>query len=250
VNLTPVDVGIGLRPYYDHAGVVLYHGDCLSIMQGLEVGSVDAIVTDPPFGIGFGYINGREVAANPERYWEWLEPRWREMWRIARSGALLAVWQTQLNFRHFWDWFGPDIHIYCAAKNFVQLRKTPINYGYDPVVMRYKPGADPLRPDKGQAGAWRNIDFFVADTASVVSDPRGLQAAHPCPRPLDGVMHIVRNFTLPGGLILDPFAGSGTTLLAAKNLGHRAIGIEIEERYCEIIARRLAQEVLPLEVSA
>jgi len=70
---------------------------------------------------------------------------------------------------------------------------------------------------------------------------------HPCEKPLALLEHAIRTSTRPGGLVLDSCAGSGSTIRAATNLGRRAIGIEIEERYCEIAAKRLAQMVLPLE---
>lgn len=67
---------------------------------------------------------------------------------------------------------------------------------------------------------------------------------HPCPKPLLTWQALLGNISLPGQTVLDPFMGSGTTLRAAKNLGRKAIGIEIEERYCEVAVKQLAQEVL------
>ena len=76
------------------------------------------------------------------------------------------------------------------------------------------------------------------------SSSNGKQAPHPSPRKLDHVKWVVSRWSDPEDMIVDPFMGSGTTLVAAKHLGRKAIGIEIEERYCEIAAKRLAQEVL------
>jgi len=67
---------------------------------------------------------------------------------------------------------------------------------------------------------------------------------HPCPKPLSLMFELLTLFTDEGEPVLDPFMGSGTTLRAAKDLGRRAIGIEIEEKYCEIAAKRLSQEML------
>ncbi|HEU4641264.1 MAG TPA: site-specific DNA-methyltransferase [Gemmatimonadaceae bacterium] len=109
---------------------------------------------------------------------------------------------------------------------------------------------------KGRLGMTGDVGYlFGAPPASrpgqhiipgrvVDPDPRGQQNEHPCPRKLRHVLWLVRWWSEPGETVLDPFAGSGTTLVAAKELGRRAIGIEIEEKYCEIAARRLAQGVL------
>ena len=83
-----------------------------------------------------------------------------------------------------------------------------------------------------------NSDVWTFDTV------QGYTGKHPCEKPIGMMEHIIKTSTREGHTILDPFAGSGSTLRAAKNLGRRAIGFEIEERYCEIIAKRLAQEVL------
>jgi site-specific DNA-methyltransferase (adenine-specific) len=223
--------------------VTLHLGDCLEVLRSMEAGSVDALVTDPPYGIGFDYSGKREVTNNPADYWAWLGPIYREALRCVKPGGFVAVWQAQLNFRHFWDWFGDDIRIYAACKNFVQLRKTPINYGYDPVVMQFKPGADPIR-----AKGWRRtLDFFVANTANMKT--RAASKGHPCPRPLDQVQEVVVNFVIEDGLVLDPFAGSGTTAVACLNSGRRFVGCEISPEYLDIARRRIAAALAETEAA-
>jgi DNA modification methylase len=83
----------------------------------------------------------------------------------------------------------------------------------------------------------------------VDADSSGKQADHPCPRKLKHVEWLVNWWSEPGETVVDPFMGSGTTLVAAKRYGRNAIGIEIEERYCEMAAKRLSQGALPLEVA-
>jgi hypothetical protein len=217
----------------------LIQGDCLEVMRTLPDASVDAVITDPPFGIGLRYGDSREAHSTPEGYRRWLAPIYAEMLRVLKPGGFFAAWQAQLYMRHFWEWFGPDIRIYAACKNFVQIRPTPINYGYDPVVMFYKAGGEPRRPRLCEGGSYRTLDFFVADTASVISDLTRVEKTHPCPRPLDQTIEIVRNFTLPGGTVLDPFMGSGTTGVACVREGRDFIGVEIDPAYFAIAQSRI-----------
>ncbi len=229
-----------MKPYYQDKWITIYHGDCREILPQLNV-KADALITDPPFGIGFTYQEV-EKHNNPESYWHWLKPIYESCLTKLNLGAFIAIWQAQLYFKHFWEWFGDGIHIYIGAKNFVQLRKTAIQYGYDPIVVKYKNGASPLRPEKPS----RNIDFFVSNTAKWVTQTESIIRQHPCPRPLDQVIQLIENFVILSGLILDPFLGSGTTCFCAKKLNRRCIGIEIEEKYCDIAARRCSQEVMEL----
>jgi len=102
--------------------------------------------------------------------------------------------------------------------------------GFNPVLFY---GKDP-RDGKGQSSVMTTL----------TGPPSCVE--HPCSKPYVAMTWMVAKATLDGETVLDPFMGSGTTLVAAKNLGRKAIGIEIEERYCEIAAKRLSQEVLPL----
>jgi len=212
----------------------LIHSDSLNEMKKMKDCSVEAVITDPPFGIGFCYGDKKETHSSPEAYWSWFKPYYFEIRRIVKDGGLIAIWQSQKYLQWAWDWFGQDIHIYIGAKNFVQLRKTAINYGYDPIILQYK-GMPELRPLKPK----RNIDFYVANTAKFVSDKNSLARKHPCPRPIDQVMQIVENFSC--GTVLDPFMGSGTTGVACKYFDRDFIGIEINKEYFDLSKLRISE---------
>lgn len=78
-------------------------GDCAEILKTFPSNSFDAVVTDPPFGIGFVYHGNEEVADNPTDYWVFLKPIYEECMRVLKPGGFLAIWQAQLNFKHFWE---------------------------------------------------------------------------------------------------------------------------------------------------
>lgn len=218
--------------------IQLHLGDCLEVMKSIPDKSIDCVITDPPFGIGFKY-NVKDVANSAAEYGMFISSWLPEAIRVAKDGAFFAIWQPAPYFRYFWDWYGENIHIYAACKNFVQLRKTPINYAFDPVVMFYKEGQE-IRPAKPK----RNVDFFVSNTASLVSDTTRIERGHPCPRPLDVVQQIADNFS--EGTVLDPFMGSGTTGVACIQTGRNFIGIEKDEGYFNIAKERIESAQLHL----
>jgi site-specific DNA-methyltransferase (adenine-specific) len=108
--------------------------------------------------------------------------------------------------------------------------------GFEPATIMHANGA--MRWNGGgHAAVW---------THNVVKGTASDRPDHPCPKPLPLMRELVSLFTDPGETILDPFMGSGTTLRAAKDLGRKAIGIELEEKWCEVAAKRMSQSVLPL----
>jgi site-specific DNA-methyltransferase (adenine-specific) len=197
------------------------------------------VITDPPYGIGFSY-GEKEVINKPEKYWHWYKTFHQEYLRILKPGGLWAIWQSGTYHKYLWEWFGEDIYIFIAAKNFVQLRNTPVNRAYDPIVMNYKNNNKPLRPTKPD----RNLDYFVSNMAGLISNPNRPERQHPTPKPLDVVKTITHNFSLPSGIVLDPFMGSGTTGVACVQTGRNFIGIEIDPNYYAIAEKRIAEAQL------
>ncbi len=222
-----------IKPYYEADGITLYHGDCREILPGL---TADAVVTDPPYGIGFDYGDGGHND-DPGSYGAFV-------WSVIRTAEILlppdgysVVFQSATT-AHMWpQWFPRDWRIFTAPKSFAQIRPCRPFQAVDFALYWRKDGGrqgkQPWHPKPGR-------DWFVSsETAATANRPD-----HPCPRPIDLMLYLVALFVPPGRVVLDPFNGSGTTLLAAKQLGRRAIGIEVDERHCETTARRLSQRVL------
>ena len=200
-----------MRPYYADDAVTIYHGDCRDIMPGL---AFDCVVTDPPYGIGF--------PARPTNYQRWAG-RSAEHWDATPADVAFLL----ATDRPTCIWGG----------NYFPL---PPARGW---LVWTKPDAP---PSMGSAEfAWTNVDQNARHISHSISATNAERVAHPTQKPLRVMAWCIS--LMPPGMILDPFAGSGTTLVAAKDLGRRAIGIEIEERYCELAARRCAQEVLDLK---
>jgi site-specific DNA-methyltransferase (adenine-specific) len=215
----------------DH--VTLYHGDCRDLLRSMKA---DALVTDPPYGIAWSRATWND---DPDQYpvlVRWLVDAAADV----VSDGWCFVFQSMLNVERFGDWFPDGYRIFAAAKNFVQMRPIEVQYAWDPVVFwRHGEGRKAHRKDAGVV----TRDFHVGNVAGMMRE----KAGHPSPRPLDTMQHLVLLATTPERpVVIDPFAGSGTTLVAARSVGRKAIGIEVDERYCEVAANRLRQEVLGL----
>ena len=200
-----------MKPYYDKDGITIYHGDCREILPTLP--KVDLVLTDPPYGVGLAKWDADLVAH------DWLTD--------ARAKADLVL-------------FTPGI---------ANLHKYPAP---DWVLCWFKPGST-RRNGTGGFNHWEPVLQFgkhkwMVDAINLPDCANHAEYAggHPCPKPL-ALARWLLSATQESGQVIDPFMGSGTTLVAARNLNRRAIGIEIEERYCEIAARRLAQGLLPME---
>lgn len=203
-----------MSPYWQSTcgRYTLYHGDCLEILPTLEAGSVDAVVTDPPFGIGF--------AAQPTK-WQRLSGQKPEGWDDARpdvSGLLTLA---------------PIVVVW--GGNYFSL---PVSRGW---LIWNKPDAP---PSMGKAEmAWTNRDANTQTITHSISATNAERAGHPTQKPLRVMQWTLEQVLVPdNGLVLDPFTGSGTTGVACIKTSRRFIGIEIDERYCEIAALRMERE--------
>lgn len=201
-----------MRPYFERDGVTIYHGDCREILPRLTE-QVDLVLTDPPYGLDF---RGAE--------WDSEIPDWLPMARAIASTVIFTTGPLTM-----WDYPRPDWVLNWArpASNSRSLLGG-FNH-WSPALVYGKPK-------------------FPVDLISLhaIANAAPEWNTHPSPKPERLYRWLAQHGSKPGDLILDPFMGSGTTLRAAMDLGRRAIGIELEERYCEIAARRLSQMVLPL----
>ena len=212
----------------------LYCADCRDVLPTLT--GVDAVVTDPPYGIGFKYESHVD---SEECYPEFIWPIIESAEATANPGAPIFVWQSQKWMPRFSLLFPRDYRVFVVGKNFVQMRDTPMQWAYDPVVVWWKDGAKPWRANA--ASGFINRDYMISDCASAVSDTKSLAKQHPCPRQVDSCEFVIGNWCIEGGLVLDPFMGSGTTGVACARLGRKFIGIEIEPRYFDIACRRIEE---------
>lgn len=217
-----------IDPYYQDEWVKIYNADCRNVISDID--SCDALVTDPPFGIAWSRATWSDNPLDYDELMKWLI---KESNRIIVNGWCFCF-QAMPNVSRFHEWFPEGWRIFAACKNFAQIRKTGVWHSWDPVVFWHN------GPNTGPNTNHVNRDYFVGNTAGVF----GIKNGHPCPKPIDTMRHIVQLAVSDGGIVLDPFAGSGTTGRAAKDTGRRAILIEMEERYCEIAAKRMSQDML------
>jgi site-specific DNA-methyltransferase (adenine-specific) len=227
--------------YYEDESVRLYHGDSLDFLPTLADRDVDVVITDPPYddrthamartNKGRGHGN----RAIDFAHWDHAAQTalFAELGRVTR-GWVVSTLATSDAFAFDLE---PPPGLRCLRVG-VWLKTTPMpqisadrpGMGWEPIVYFHREDVKPTWNGGGRAG-----NYHLASVSGT---------GHPTSKPISMVADWVRLFSKPGDTVLDPFAGSGTTLRAAKDEGRKAIGIELDERYCEIAAKRLAQETL------
>ena len=235
------------EPYYhdEAAGVTIYCGDCREILPTLE--PVDLVLTDPPYGINLtskssdyrqseAFDNGASLRAStlyedtPESIRSLISDVMPEVLRLAVRAMVFSGPAMM--------WAYPEPRAVGCVFNPNGAGRSPWGFQCMHPILYY--GKDPFLQD-GKGGRPNSLRD---------EQPNREVIDHPCPKPIKWMRWAVSRASREGETILDPFMGSGTTLRAAKDLGRKAIGIELSERYCEIAVRRLQQSVLPLGEAA
>jgi len=211
--------------------VELYLGDCLDILPTLETGSVDAVITDPPYGVGFSYASHKDDLKD---YPAFLSELIRQADRLVRPHCPIMIWQAAKHVRLFSEWFGDrNWRLLIGAKNFAQVLPGPTWPAFEPIVTWWKDGS-------GEAYGECRRDFFLADTTPSGRKRRGeIVQGHPCPRPIEHLLWVISTWVKPSGTVLDMTMGSGTTGVACVQTGRNFIGIEIDPTYFEIAKQRI-----------
>jgi len=223
-----------MTPYYADDFVTLYHGQAEDLLplDGL-------VVSDPPYNVGYHYASYRDRMADgeyldlmaltmrsPSVLIHYPEDSFAIAARLGEVPRKVVAWVYNANTPRQWrtlTWFGAEPDLSKVSQ--------PYKNPKDPRI------AALIAEGKGRA----LYDWWHIDQVKNVSAEK---MAHPCQVPLELMRRIL--LVTPSDLVIDPFAGSGTTLRAAKDIGRRAVGVEMDEAYCELIAERLSQEVLGL----
>jgi len=230
-----------VKPYYEDEYVTLYHGDCRDVLPLLPEGVAAVVLTDPPYSSGGFQESGRSAGSIGTRTSETIQYdnlSTRGYERLMREVLRGVNYADEIFLFSDWRMWIPAFDAVEGAG--WRVRNMLV---WDKVSM-------------GMGMPWRNQHELIVygkrapaaildgKMGNVLRSKRSGNANHPTEKPVDLIQLLIANTV--GGDIIDPFCGSGTTLVAAKNLGRHAIGIEIDEAHCCTTAQRLSQNVLDL----
>lgn len=216
--------------FFKQDGVTIYQGNCLGVMPLLPTKSVDLVLTDPPYLVGYeGRWDGERKQIVGDRDPSWLEPAFAHIWRLLRDNSFCISfygWPHVDLFLGLWKKIGfrPVSHLAFVKSHWGLGRFTR---GRHETAFLLAKGRPP-RPCKA-----------IPD---VIDWNRDRIKWHPNQKPVAALEPLLRTFCPPHGTVLDPFMGSGSTIVAASNIGFNAIGIEISNQYYEAAVRRLDEK--------
>ncbi len=200
------------------------HGDCVQVMRGMASASVDFILTDPPYLVRYRSRSGQTIA-NDDRD-EWLQPAFAEMYRLLKPGSFCVS---------FYGWNAADKFILAWRKAGFRI------VGH--IVFRKKyassTGFLQFRHEQAYLLAKGSVEFPAEPLPDVMDWSYTGNRLHPTQKPLSILRPLIASFTSEGAVVLDPFCGSGSTLVAADDIGRAFVGIELERRHCDTARLRL-----------
>jgi len=211
-------------PYISEFSNRVINADCLAVLPQLPEGSVDFVLTDPPYLVSYRDRRGRGIAGDVDG--RWLKPAFAEVFRVLKSGRFCVSfygWNKVDEFLAAWRaaGFHPVGHL-VWVKSYASKRGMLASQHEQAYLLA-----------KGQPGR----------PAHPLSDVLDWQYTgnrlHPTQKPVRSLKAVIETFTRPGEVVLDPFCGSGSTLLAAKILGRQYVGIDLDAGYCQAARRRL-----------
>ena len=210
-----------LKTYYKKDGVTILLGSSLDLLPDLSKDSVHLTVTDPPYGVNLVYDTYKDTEDN------WFALMSKIVPELIRVSEMSILPSCQIR-RMKWIYTNiPPDWLICWYKGSPGCSAYIGFNDWEPLLVYGK--------RKG---------LFIHDFLKVLNDEKMGNYGHPCPKPLGWAEWLIQRASREGEIVLDPFMGSGTTLVAAKKNKRRAIGVDISEKYCEIAAKRLDALVL------
>lgn len=225
-----------MKPYYSDDAVTIYHADCRDILPSLP--TVDLVLTDPPYNCinratgGLRSLDKGTADSAPIDVPQIAQ----ELIRLATGSIYVWCGASFLS-----DWLREFEAADLTVRGGVWHKPNPSPMNGETMWLSAVEFCAFARKPKAYFAEFCQPNLWLAPTE---------QGDHPTPKPLKLMQRLAMASCPVGGMVLDPFMGAGTTLRAAKNVGRHAIGIEIEEQWCELAVARLGQEVLDLGAAA
>ena len=250
-----------LKPYYQEDRITIYNGDCRDILPHLP--KVDLVLTDPPYG-------------TTQCKWDTVipfKPMWKQLNRIIKSDGAIVLFGSEpfssylrmsniKEYKYDWIWEKDKATNHLNAK-IMPMRKSELISVFYSEQCIYNPqltkkNLKNIRPATTKRNQAENYGKMTSKSIRTIPEHlsypnemlkfRGCfgnkgQSLHPTQKPVALMQYLIKTYTNSGGIVLDFTMGSGTTLVAAKQLGRKAIGIELEKKYCDIAIDRLRQQV-------
>ena len=223
------------KPYYQDEWVTIYHSDCLEIMPKLPEQSIDLVITDPPYSVGVNTSGKKASYGDTSIIKPFLREFGKGVFALARINGAIYINTDWRTYPIWWDVLSqirPLTNLIVWNYNWI---KAGSHYRFTHEFIMF-----------WALGNHKLTSHSTADVWDIPPVNFTIDKRHPAEKPEELMVEILRNSE--GQMILDPFLGSGTTAIVAKKLNRKCIGIEIEEKYCEIAAKRCSQSIMRLEI--